>query len=339
MADRADLEPALGVKSSRSFNHAVDDSGESAADGGGMKLRRQFMPERDSGEQVKRAEPVSAGAADNRERAFGRNHALLDDGVAAGAGEDFGINFSERILLIGADFYDGEQEGMNDIAVVIIPVEFVAIAISAIAQIPLLVALERVFDALTVAVAGELPQGGLNDRRKKEPIIFARLDRARGLERGDEVGVLLRSESVPRLMRSAQKTEREEGGIHERLTAMGEIEVVRGFGIRRIRQGLDREINVPGAEAALGGIIGPEFEPRRDAGECATESFERGVIGMVTFPRVLREILLETVRGQRGENGSRDVGESLHGEGTISGANIGLAKGGERKQQQGEKKQ
>ena len=332
MADRADLEPALGVKSSRSFNHAVDDSGESAADGGGMKLWRQFVSERHGGEEMKRAEAVSAGAADNRERAFRRNHVLLDDGVAAGAGEDFGIHFSERILLIRADFYDGEEERMNDVAVVIIPVEFMAIAISAIAEIPLFVTLERVLDALSIAVAGELPECGLNDGGKKQPIIFARLDRARGLERGNEVRALLRREAVPSLMRRTQETKGEEGGIHERLTAMGEIEVVRGFGIRRIRERLNREINVPGAESAFRGIIRPEFEPRRDAGERATESLERGVIGRVTFPLVLREILLETVRGQRGENGTSDVGEGLHGEGAVRGASIRLAKGGEREQ-------
>ena len=141
------------------------------------------------------------------------------------------------------------------------------------------------------------------------------------------------------MMRSAQKTEREESSVHERLTAVSEIEVIAGLGIRRVRERLDREINVPGAESAFRGIVRPEFEPRRDAGERATESLERGVIGAVTFPRVLREILLETIRGQRGENGSRDVGESLNGKGAIGGARIGLAKGGEREQQQGKKKQ
>ncbi len=115
------------------------------------------------GQVLKRAATVSQRAPERRERAIGPNQALLHGRVAPGPG----LQLGQQVLAFLAGGHQGahhvEQHGLNNVAVVVVPVKIGAVAIRAIALVPGLVLLDGVVRPHQVAAARELEQGDLNN--------------------------------------------------------------------------------------------------------------------------------------------------------------------------------
>ena len=230
MAGEANGEKAVGVECAWGRIHAGHDRGESTADLGGVDRFRESMTESHLGEMLECAIAVGERAANGGEGSFRADKPLLDGGVAAGAG--FHGLAEEGFPALGG-FADGvedvEQHGLDDEAVVVVPMEVGTIAVEAVALVPLLVLAQGVVNAHGVPGLTVLAEHGLDDGGEEEPVVEAGLDEA-GFDQGaDEVVFCGGVEPGPELVGGADDGQREEGGVDDGLAVIAEVETRQGI--------------------------------------------------------------------------------------------------------------
>src|SRR5579883_3340348 len=150
---------------------------------GGLRRRGRAMWElvhqNNVGQRLEGTEAVGTGAAHNGKAGIGSDEPLLNDGIALGAFKLDEVELANGMLLFRADAQHFEQHGVDDIAIVVVPVVVRAIAVDAVALVPLHVAVDGVFDGALVALSGELPYSGFNGCAEEEPVALKWMDDAR----------------------------------------------------------------------------------------------------------------------------------------------------------------
>ena len=164
---------------------------------------------------------------------------------------------------------------MDDEAVVVVPVEGGAVAVEAVAFVPLLVLAQGVVDAHGVPGLIEFEEQGLDDGGEEKPVVEAGLDFAGFNEGADEVVFGGGVELGPELVGSADDGEGEEGGVDDRLAIVAEVERVGGLGIAAVLDGEAGPFAVAGAEfffLRIGTAFG--FKPGSYSAEQAADGLE-----------------------------------------------------------------
>src|SRR2546423_3615556 len=120
------------------------------------------MAQRDLSEQLEDAEAVGEAAADRWERSLWADQALLDGGVAARSRQDGGVQVVPALVLFLHRFEHVEQHRLDDEAIVVIPMEISAVAVDAVALVPVHVVLEGGFHGLDEPGLADGAEGGLD---------------------------------------------------------------------------------------------------------------------------------------------------------------------------------
>ena len=172
-----------------------------------------------SREQMKRAAAICERSTDCGEAAVGTDQALLHRRVAARAIDDrAGASPSSAGCSSPKLSMHRQQHRVDDEAVVVVPVERRAVAVGAVALVPLLVLPQRVVDARAIPVGAEALQPGFDRRREQQPVVEAGQDRPRRLERGDELPLHGGVERIAQRAWRPQQAMREERGVDQRLS-------------------------------------------------------------------------------------------------------------------------
>ena len=111
---------------------------------------------------MERAGAVATAAAEDGEAAVGGDEALLYSRVAEGDGFGALREWLPRRDLGREAFEDGGEEGLDDVAVVVVPVEFRPVAINAVALVPGLVDIDGGSDGTHIGALARLVEGCLN---------------------------------------------------------------------------------------------------------------------------------------------------------------------------------
>ena len=124
-----------------------------------------------------------------------------------------------------------EEIGLDDEAVVEVPVEVWAVAVSGVAEVPALEFAEGVVDAHAVPGLMERHEECFVHCGKEEPVVEGRLDFSFGYERFCEALLGFEVEFLEELFGCAEESEGEEGGVDEGLRGFAEVHVVGGGGV------------------------------------------------------------------------------------------------------------
>ena len=178
MAAEADAQPAVGVERAGRVDRPADDGGQRAADLRRARPRRAARAAAPSAPAAWNA-PTAVGerSADRREACRRARSAVpaprrsaaraLRSRVPTGPSTP-ACSVAERVEHV-------EQHRMDDEAVVVVPVERRAVAVGAVALVPLVVLAQRVVDAHPIPRGAELGERRLDRRREQQPVVEARL--------------------------------------------------------------------------------------------------------------------------------------------------------------------
>ena len=157
--------------------------------------------------------------------------------------------------------------------------ELGAVSVDTVALVPGLVLAQGIVDAHGIPrLAGQV-QGGFHGSAEQEPIAGAGANGAGGAQRFHHAALGGAVELAPEFARRAQQRLRQKGGIHQRLLAVGEVEVIGRSGVGGGCHCLAGQFSEAGALASFGarGAVvgrGARFEPRRDTGYQPAEGFQ-----------------------------------------------------------------
>ena len=96
-----------------------------------------LLPKNDLGERLKSSEPIGAGTAKDWKGSFRGDQAFLDGGITLGPQELLIVHGAKPIFFFPTDFQNIHQHGMDDVPIVIVPMKWGAVPISAVAKVPL----------------------------------------------------------------------------------------------------------------------------------------------------------------------------------------------------------
>src|ERR1700737_2004692 len=120
---------------------------------------------------MERAAPVGDGTADGGVGAVGGDESLLNGGVALGALMDGCAHGRPGGGLIAYGVHELQEIGLDDEAVVEVPVEVRAVAVGAVAEIPALVFAEGVVDAHAVPGLLQRHEKSFVHGGEEEPVV------------------------------------------------------------------------------------------------------------------------------------------------------------------------
>src|SRR6202158_4216380 len=187
MTTEADGKPTLRVECSGSLDHSADDGRQRGTQLLGRNILRKLPPQRHLRQQLKRAEAIRKRAADWRKGPLRADEPLLNGCVLLGTGG----NCRQEGLPCGRLFAHGlkhvDQHGLDDEAVVIVPVKLSAIAVNAVAFLPFFMVAHSVIDAHRIPLYTRVTQGGLDHSAEKQPVTGTRLDHASRAQRLHQV--------------------------------------------------------------------------------------------------------------------------------------------------------
>ena len=332
VAIEADIQPAFLCKRLWGVHGLADDGGEGAADLCGRKGGGKGMAPGHIGEVMEGGAAVDDGAAGGGEAAVGIDEPFEDHGIAfvALSRRDF-----EVFVGVG-DAEDLAEKGVDDIAVIIIPMIRRAVGIHAVADIPLLELADAVVDAEVVTGHLVAAEKSFDHAGEQEPVGEAGLDIS-----GEEEGLfdLVLGGGVQVLPEpgGADEGEGHEGGVDEGLAVGVPGHIIFCVGVYGIGDGFEGEGTVFGAEGDL--FLGAAFgvEPGCEAAEQAGEGFEIGVLcpgfGVIA---VMGEGDghggVEVVGSQGGEDGAAEAVE--FGEPVVTVIDLGAGDGREGGEQE-----
>lgn len=265
VSGEAEGEPAAGGEGAGGVEGSLENSGEGGADLRGGQGVGEIFPQGLPGEEVEGAGAVAEGSADGREGAVGGDLALLDDGVTAGAVENAVAELRE--VLEGFD--DVGEHGVDDVAVVVVAVEFGSVAVNAVAEIPLFVLAEGVIDAHAVCGFADGFEEGFDEGGEEQPVVKIGDAIPGGAETRENFGASGVAEGVPEGRSAPEKALGEEGGVDHALLALGEIDL----GGEVVESGDDIGQEAVTEGGFFRGKAGTD-EPGGDAAEGAADGFE-----------------------------------------------------------------
>ena len=184
--------------------------------------------------------------------------------------------------LIAYRVHELEEVGLDDEAVVEVPVEVRAVSVGSVAEIPALEFAEGVVDAHAIPGLVELHEQGFVHGGEEKPVIEGGLDLSLGYESFGEALLSFCVELLEELFWCAEESEGEEGGVDEGLGGFAEVHGVGGGGMEGGGDSGERVVAITIAQRGFFcGFVGGgfEFEPGREAGEESAEGFEMGSYG------------------------------------------------------------
>ena len=167
---------------------------------------------------------------------------------------------------------------MDDIAVIVVPLEIRAVAVATVADIPFHEFVNRGFYRSAIAFAREFPEGGFQHRAEKQPVVIARFKLPAGLPLRNDPGAVLLGKPAPQVIRSTQEGEADVSRFHQGLVAMVAAEVLEICcgRIENMVRGANRECEHGRPFFTLWRCIWPEFQPWSNTGKCSGIGFKIG---------------------------------------------------------------
>src|SRR5258705_12837911 len=120
---------------------------------------------------MERAATVGDGAADGGVGAVGGDESLVNGGVALGSLMDGGAHGGPGGGLVAEGVHELEEIGLDDEAVVEVPVEVRAVAVGAVAEVPALEFAEGVVDAHAVPGLVQCHEESFVHGGEEEPVV------------------------------------------------------------------------------------------------------------------------------------------------------------------------
>src|ERR1700678_1961017 len=211
MAGETDLEPAFAGECSGGFEGAGDDGGECAADLWWGQAFREHVAAGGVGEEMEGSAAIGDGASDGWVGTVGCDHVLLYGGVALGSVVDGGVHGGPEGGFVADRVHELEKVGLDNEAVVEVPVEVGAIAVGTVAEVPALVFAEGVVNDGTVPRSLHGHEQDFVHGGEEKPVVERRLYLSFGDERFCEAMLGGSVEFFQELFWGAEQGEREEG--------------------------------------------------------------------------------------------------------------------------------
>ncbi len=133
--------------------------------------------------------------------------------------------------MVTEGVHELEEVGVDDEAVVKVPMEVGAVAVGAVAEVPALELAEGIVDAHAVPGLVERHEECFVDCGEEEPVVEGRLDLSLRDEGFGEALLGGCVEFLEKLLWGAEQGEGEEGGVDEGLGGFAEVDVIGGGGV------------------------------------------------------------------------------------------------------------
>ena len=213
------------------------------------------------------------------------------------------LHLFQQLVIAAPDIRERPQHinihRLNDEAVVVIPAEFRAVAVHAIAQIPAFKHVHSIIHARQVVVAfAHHTQRRLHHCGEEEPVHHKRGEFPRRAQGTHQIPLRLLIQRVEQLLWGANDAVRQERRVHQRLPIpFGEVHEVRRFRIYRVCNRLAGQLTVFRLNLRFFARQGIQFQPRRNAADRPSERFEVHILHPFRMEH-RRHVLLQRPRRQ-----------------------------------------
>ena len=199
------------------------------------------------------------------------------------------------------DTHHVQQHRLDHEAVVIVPLEQVAVAVRAVAFVAFEVFVDREVYSHQVAAVVVVEQERFDDAAEKQPVVGRSADRAGGFQGIDDLPFDSFVQTPPDLFGRPHQPVREEGRIDQRLLVFREVHAIGRLRVGRVVEAFQYQFDVARPFPAFDGAVRAEFEPRGDPGQRAAERFEVAHVLRSVDLRFERHRRFQALFAQRGQ--------------------------------------
>ena len=211
---------------------------------------------------------------------------------------------------------------MDDERVVVVLVEVRAVAVNAIADVPIGMFAQRVVHADAIPRLAQRQQAGFDHRREQQPVVVVRQLTAGGPHRLRKLRPDRRGQLLAQFVRRAQQRQRKKGGIDNRLPVSSEVHVVRRALIHRGGDARPRPLAVARSQLAFFASRRTVLQPGCHPGQGTPQGFQIGGLAPVLLfagVRLHRHHRLQLALAQRHEQRPADPVQHRHPTGAVFG--------------------